>query len=129
MAHYNEQSGTPDVVRVRISQDMGDARGLRDAFRFAGKSARERGKSGVLMDLRAADPTVSAFDTLAIGSSLGEFGLAHKRIAVLAKPNRLDDTRFLETVAVNRAYCVRAFTDETEAESWLAFRRQAQPVE
>ena len=56
MAHYNEQSGTPDVVRVRISQDMGDARGLRDAFRFAGKSARERGKSGVLMDLRAADP-------------------------------------------------------------------------
>ena len=118
----DSDSAPADVVRVRITRGMGDAQGLRDAFRYAGKSAREAGKSGVLMDLRAADKKVSTFETLAIGSSLGEFGLARKRIAVLDQPSRFGDTRFLETVAVNRAFCVRAFTDEGEAESWLAFR-------
>ena len=114
-------SPTPntDIVRVKVGRRRGDLRGLRAAFRTAGEVATRTGTSRVLMDVRAAPKKVTAVETVALGSALRELGLAGKRVAIVEHADHFEDARFLETVAVNRAFCVRAFTNERDAESWL----------
>ncbi|MGB5450407.1 MAG: hypothetical protein WBM80_15895 [Woeseiaceae bacterium] len=64
---------------------------------------------------------LSATDSYEIVESSKEYGWDHayKLAFVDTNEESIDDVRFTETVAVNRAYSVRAFADEAEAIDWL----------
>lgn len=64
---------------------------------------------------------LSAIDSYEMVIGAKDFGWDHGyRLALVeTNENSADDVAFTETVAVNRAYAVRAFTDEDEALEWL----------
>lgn len=64
---------------------------------------------------------LSAVDSYEIVDQSREYGWDHNfRLAFVAMDDdSAEDVKFTETIAVNRAYAVRQFTDETEAEAWL----------
>lgn len=71
-----------------------------------------------ILDLRGR---LSAMDSLEIVSNSREYGwdYSYKLAFVDTNPDSIEDVRFTETVAANRAYSVKAFTDEAEAIDWL----------
>ena len=75
----------------------------------------------VILNLRGR---LSAFDSLEMVTQSREYGWDHgfKLAFVDAKNDSADDVKFTETVAVNRAYSVKAFTDEAKAVDWLIHR-------
>lgn len=64
---------------------------------------------------------LSAVDSYEVVVNSARYGWNHKfRLALVdANKESVDGVRFTETVAVNRWYEVRAFTDEDEALAWL----------
>ena len=64
---------------------------------------------------------LTAVDSLDIVTQSREYGwdFAFKLAFVDTNKDSAEDVRFTETVAVNRSYTVRAFTDEAEALEWL----------
>lgn len=64
---------------------------------------------------------LSATDSYEIVENAKEYGWDHAFKLAFVDTNKesIDDVRFTETVAVNRAYSVRAFTDDAEALDWL----------
>ena len=72
----------------------------------------------VILNLRGR---LSAFDSLEMVSQSREYGWDHKFKLAFVDTNNdsADDVKFTETIAVNRAYSVRAFSNEAEAVDWL----------
>ena len=72
----------------------------------------------VVLNLRGR---LSATDSYDLVESSKEYGWGHHYKLAFVDTNKesIDDVRFTETVAVNRAYAVRAFADEAEAIDWL----------
>jgi len=64
---------------------------------------------------------VSAIDIYQIVTNSEQYGWRHDLKMALVDLNRdsLADSQFTETVAVNRAYRVRAFDNERDASEWL----------
>lgn len=64
---------------------------------------------------------LSATDSYEIVESSKDYGWDHAYRLAFVDTNKesIDDVRFTETVAVNRAYSVRVFADEAEAIDWL----------
>ena len=75
----------------------------------------------VILDLGGR---LSAYDSLEMVSQSREYGwdFSFKLAFVNANNDSFDDVQFTETVAVNRAYSVKAFTDEAKAVDWLIDR-------
>jgi hypothetical protein len=72
----------------------------------------------VILDLSGR---LSAIDSYEIVSQATEYGWDHnfKLAFVAIDSESADDVKFTETIAVNRAYSVRQFTDKAEAAEWL----------
>ncbi|MDX1498322.1 MAG: hypothetical protein R3176_00395 [Woeseiaceae bacterium] len=64
---------------------------------------------------------LSAIDSYEMVIGAKDFGWDHRYRLALVDTNEesADDVAFTETVAVNRAYAVKAFTDENRALEWL----------
>ena len=110
-------------VRVHVTGD-----------RRTGDAAFEAGQAGrhIVESCRKADVyrvlvildlsgRLSAIDSYEIVDQSKEYGWDHNyRLAfVAADEESADDVKFTETIAVNRAYAVRQFSDEAEALVWL----------
>jgi len=76
-------------------------------------------KTRVLVDETQLEYTLSTLDTFYSGRFVS--GLTHKpgRIAVVCKSGGWEDTKFWETVAVNRGVMVQVFKEVDSAENWL----------
>ena len=75
----------------------------------------------VLIDLRQVKARLSTTDTFNLATELLEYGETfHRKTAVLARAEQdIDLMTFFETVAKNRGFRVKAFTDFEEAMTWL----------
>ena len=72
----------------------------------------------VVLDLSGR---LSAIDSYEIVDQSKEYGWDHnyKLAFVAMNEDSADDVKFTETIAVNRAYSVKQFTDEAKALEWL----------
>lgn len=112
-----------DYVRVHVTGE----RRYGDAALEAGQAGqqiveycRNANKYRVLVVLNLRG-RLSATDSYEIVESSKDYGWDHayKLAFVDTNEESIDDVRFTETVAVNRAYSVRVFADEAEAIDWL----------
>jgi len=64
---------------------------------------------------------LSAIDSYEIVDQSKEYGwdFNYRLAFVATNQDSADDVKFTETIAVNRAYSVKQFTDEAEALDWL----------
>lgn len=72
----------------------------------------------VILNLKGA---LSPIDSHEIVVSSASYGWTHEFRLAFVDPNEesLADVQFTETVAVNRAYSVKAFSNEDDAVTWL----------
>lgn len=83
---------------------------------------RDRGFSRVLIDLRKMSgglDTLQTFEVAGHGIPSQKHVRKLVRSAILDHPENLDRIRFFETVAINRGFNVRVFSDEARAIAWL----------
>lgn len=112
-----------DYVRVQVT----GARRYGDAAAEAGRVGRK-----IVEFCRDADiyrvlvvlnlsGRLSAVDSYEIVTDSEDYGWDHRYRLAFVDPRKssIEDVKFTETVAVNRAYSVKAFTDESEAIEWL----------
>jgi len=64
---------------------------------------------------------LSAVDSYELVANSKNYGWTHEFKLAFVETNKesIEDVRFTETVAVNRAYAVKVFTDEEAAVDWL----------
>ncbi len=74
----------------------------------------------VLLDSSQMMSTFSPIDIYTVTSSLGESFGAHIRMALVIRPDQLENGTFSETVAQNRGFQLRCFVDRSPAQQWLA---------
>jgi hypothetical protein len=112
-----------DYVRVHVTGERryGDAAlEASQAGQQIVESCRNADNYRVLLVLNLRG-RLSATDSYEIVEDAKEYGWDHAYKLAFVDTNResVDDVRFTETVAVNRAYSVKAFADEAEAIDWL----------
>jgi hypothetical protein len=112
-----------DHLRVSVT----GTRRLGDAASDAGDvgarvvgACREHGIYRVLLLLNLSG-RLSAFDSYEMVANARDYGWTHAfRLAIVdSNPRSMVDSEFTETIAVNRAYGVKAFRNEDEALQWL----------
>ncbi len=113
----------PEYLRVDVSGDWSPGKELEDALSVwsqVAEACKELEAFNVLAvwDVPGRLPTFTAFQ---LGSMAHSFGIGHKfKLAIVhLNEERLKDSLFAETVAVNRGFQVKMFSDETQALSWL----------
>ena len=112
-----------DYVRVHVTGERryGDAAlEASQAGQQIVESCRNADNYRVLLVLNLRG-RLSATDSYEIVEDSKEYGWNHAYKLAFVDTNResIEDVRFTETVAVNRAYSVKAFTEEAEAIDWL----------
>ncbi len=112
-----------DYVRVEVSGQ----RNYGDAAMDAGKAGQQIveycRKAGiyrvlVILNLSGRLSAVDSYEMVVNSASYG-WDFNFKLAFVNTSRASLEDVKFTETVAVNRAYTVQAFADETKAIAWL----------
>ena len=73
----------------------------------------------LLIDFTAAQGKVSIVDRFIFGERARIFAIHSVRVAVLARPDQFEPSRFGELVARNRRVDLRGFMDVQAAEEWL----------
>lgn len=73
----------------------------------------------ILCDERNLDYALGTFETFEAAKTIAKLAPKVARIAVLCKPEFLNDGKFWETVAVNRGLQVRMDIDLDRAQKWL----------
>lgn len=81
--------------------------------------AVKKGARYILCDERALEYTLDTFDTFQLAQIIADSAPKVLRVAIVCSPEFLEDGKFWETVAVNRALQVRIDTDIERAKSWL----------
>lgn len=83
---------------------------------------KERGYSRLLIDLRKMSGGLDTLETFEVAGH----GIPNQkhvrnlvRSAIVDHPENLDRIRFFETVAINRGFNVKVFSDEARAVAWL----------
>jgi hypothetical protein len=83
------------------------------------------GEYDVLVDTRAAEATLSITDLYELGQSLADHPALHQsKIGILVPERAMDQAAFFETVAVNRGFRIKAFTNFEQAITWLVLPRE-----
>jgi len=87
----------------------------------AAKQVREKGLTGVLIDIREAEIDVSTLDIFDVTKAHATLFPTNIKHAMVYRPdeNTLQDANFFENVASNRSVQARAFTDLETAMDWL----------
>jgi hypothetical protein len=81
--------------------------------------ALETNASFILCDERNLEYALDTFDSFESAQQIAELAPKVIRIAIVCGPKFLEDGKFWETVAVNRALQVRVDTDIDRAKAWL----------
>jgi hypothetical protein len=81
--------------------------------------AIRHGATLILCDERNLEYRLDTFDTFQTAKHIAELAPKVIRVAIVCDPEFLEDGKFWETVAVNRALQVRVDTDIDRAKAWL----------
>lgn len=112
-----------DHIRVDVSGDRSAGDAVGNADRVGKQVLKVCQTSGISQVLLVARLTghASAIDIFEIVTGSEKYGWNHdiKLAFVDLNSESIDDVRFMETVAFNRAYRVRVFDNEAEASQWL----------
>ncbi|NTW54470.1 MAG: hypothetical protein HGB15_06890 [Chlorobaculum sp.] len=81
--------------------------------------AVESGVTLILCDERNLEYALDTFDTFKSAQQIAEIAPKVIRVAIVCGAKFLEDGKFWETVAVNRALQVRVDTDIEQAKAWL----------
>jgi hypothetical protein len=73
----------------------------------------------VLCDERELDYDLRTFETFEAAKLIAEQTPKVAKVAIVCKPEHMDEAEFWETVAVNRGLHVRVFHELEEAEEWM----------
>ena len=76
--------------------------------------------SRILCDERELEYRLNTLDTFKSAEYISESVPTLARVALVCKPDNINDASFWETVAVNRGLQVRIFTDRDKAEKWIS---------
>ena len=91
---------------------------MEQAQRELGDYCKRNPHPSVLVDARALTGNLTTMEIFDMGARLESLGwLRSQRFAIVVSPEHADP--FAETVAVNRGFILRLFTDYQEAEAWL----------
>lgn len=109
----------PDYLHASVTGDRtadNALRFLKDAY----AACVENGKSKLLLEMRLTGSRLGTLGIYRVISDRSADGARLRRIAYVEDPlDYVEEARFAETVAVNRAVNVRLFTDVSEAARWL----------
>jgi hypothetical protein len=109
----------PDYLHATAAGD----RTADNVFRFLRESYAacvESEKSRLLLEMRLTGSRLGTLGIYRVISDRSADGARLRRIAYVEDPlDNVEEARFAETVAVNRAVNVRLFTDVSEAARWL----------
>jgi len=112
-----------DHVRVEVSGDREAGDAVADADQVGRQILEQCQAAGLNCVLLVARLTghASAIDIFEIVTGSEKYGWNHdiKLAFVDLNAESIDDVRFMETVAFNRAYRVRVFDNEVDASQWL----------
>lgn len=120
MAYQVEIADAGGILRVEVSgrRDVRDSRAL---WQRLAEECRTRGATATLavMHLEGRMSTTEMFD---LASHLRELGWDPRIPLAIVDTNEESrgDNEFGATVATNRGFAVRAFTDVASAEDWLS---------
>ena len=113
----------PEYFRVDVTGNWTPGKELEDALAVWKQVAEVYQKSNVSKVLSVWDvpghlPTMSAYE---LGTKISSLGVdkAFSLAIVHLRKDRLQDSLFAETVAVNRGFHIKMFGDEESALSWL----------
>lgn len=109
-----------DTVRVKASGIDESLREVQDYGMTIVKAVVASRSTRVLCDERELDYALDTLDTYEYAAFLASHVARPVKVAIVPKPEHLDDASFWEDVAVNRGMTVRIFRDMEEAEAWLA---------
>lgn len=123
MPYEVEIQTQPDYLRVHVSGERRYGDAALEASQVGQQiveACRNADNYRVLLVLNLRG-RLSATDSYEMVEDAKEYGWDHAFKLAFVDTNKesIDDVRFTETVAVNRAYSVRAFTDDAEAIDWL----------
>lgn len=123
MAYSIRISKTEKYIRADVSGNWNPGSELDDALNTwsaMAKYCKVQNTNRILSvwDVRGHLPTVAAYNLI---GSLGKIGWEYRfRAAVVhLNENRLKDSLFVETVAINRGFQVKMFDNEESALRWL----------
>jgi len=100
-----------------------DQETLKEYAKEVAKTASKHDFRHFLNDLREAEVDFSSIEIINIPGIFHAAGLDISRRRAIIVPNNLEDYRFFETVANNRGFNVKLFTDLNEAMNWLKKKR------
>jgi len=94
-------------------------------FEFSIDNALLHNRSNILIDVTNISGTIPFLDRFYYAENLANYRAAHaltkvNKIAVVGQEPTIHETRFGETVAVNRGVNVRVFTEMNKASIWLS---------
>jgi hypothetical protein len=115
---YQIQDGGA-ILRVKAS---GTCEGLGQVERHMLRmhhAALSAGLTRIMVDERDLCYHLSTVDSFESGKMLAGLARRGLRVAVVCNPEGKEETRFWETVAVNRGAPVKVFDDVDSAEKWL----------
>ena len=105
------------IVQVSDSHKRpADSRVLQEVARHV---RSERGSTRFLYDMRQVSVTGRTMNIFSVATTALEQGIKRDCRVALVYSECTTDHLFLETVAVNRGYCLRVFDDIAEAFAWL----------
>jgi hypothetical protein len=85
----------------------------------AARLAKQAGITSVMFDFTSADPRGYLAETIKHGETAIEQGMSVEFRIAFYSPTHFDAVDFMETVARNRGYTARAFSDADAAVKWL----------
>ena len=104
------------IVSAGVCEDLNQ---LKEYILAIHNATISSGHKRVLVDETQLEYKLSTFDTFNSGRFASSINPKPKKIAVLCKLEGWNDTKFWETVAVNRGVAVKVFRDQDSAENWI----------
>ena len=127
MSYICHISQHADYLRADVSGDWSPGNEKGDALDVWTQVAESYLKGRLnrvlaVWDVPGRLPTMAAFN---LGSKIDALGVGRQfKLAIVhLKEDRLEDSKFAETVAVNRGYRIKVFGDEETAQNWLLSQR------
>jgi hypothetical protein len=88
-------------------------------FESIAEHCKRTNNDKLLIDTRGYDVKVSVVDRFFLGTSSRIFAVLRIKVAIICRPEQLDERRFGRLVAENRGVTVEVFTDFQSAKEWL----------
>lgn len=118
MSHSLEYREKDGYVLLRMFGDL-NAEVARPAIKAWLAMAAEYDCKRVLIDYTDCNVTESTIGMFDLAAKLGDVGVPRTMPIAAVAAGDLEDHRFVETVAQNRGWTYKVFTDLEEAERWL----------